>query len=64
MHFDLYKDSSGGWRWRLVASNGKTVADSGESYTSKANAENGIASVKQGVALHAQRQGSLQIGWQ
>lgn len=22
-----------GWRWRLVAANGRTVADSGEAYT-------------------------------
>lgn len=50
MYFDLYKDSAGQWRWRLVASNGKTVGDSGESYTSKANAENGITLLKQGAA--------------
>ena len=46
MHFDLYKDTTGEWRWRLVASNGKTVADSGDSNTTKANAEAGIALVK------------------
>jgi uncharacterized protein YegP (UPF0339 family) len=29
---DIYQDGSGEWRWRLVAGNGKTVADSGEGY--------------------------------
>ena len=28
----LYRDKSGDWRWRLVATNGKTVAESGEGY--------------------------------
>lgn len=28
-----------GWRWRLKAANGRTVADSGEAYVRKANAE-------------------------
>jgi uncharacterized protein len=50
MHFNLFKDRAGEWRWRLVASNGKTVADSGEGYTTKANAQAGIASVKEGAA--------------
>ena len=49
MHFTLYEDRAGEWRWRLVAANGKTVADSGESYTTKANAEAGIALVQQGA---------------
>jgi hypothetical protein len=27
-----------GWRWRLKAANGRIVADSGEAYSTKANA--------------------------
>ena len=27
-----------GWRWRLKAANGRTVADGGEAYRSRANA--------------------------
>ena len=50
MHFNLYKDEADEWRWRLIASNGRIVADSGESYTTKAKAQAGIASVKEGVA--------------
>jgi uncharacterized protein YegP (UPF0339 family) len=34
----------------LLAANGNIVADSGESYTTKANAEAGIASVQRGAA--------------
>jgi uncharacterized protein YegP (UPF0339 family) len=44
--FELYKDSSGGYRWRLKSGNGQVVATGGESYTSKAGARNGIDAVK------------------
>ncbi|WP_135304465.1 HVO_2922 family protein [Haloarcula amylovorans] len=44
--FELYTDSAGDWRWRLRHSNGNIVADSGEGYTSKAKAKQGIRSVK------------------
>jgi uncharacterized protein len=50
MHFNLYRDQAGEWRWRLIASNGNTIADSGEGYTTKANAQHGIDAVKQGAA--------------
>jgi len=43
--FELYKDKSGGYRFRLKAGNGEIIAVS-ESYQSKAGAENGIKSVK------------------
>lgn len=36
----VYEDASGAWRWRLVASNGRTVADSAEAYSSKTKAYN------------------------
>ncbi|HSS01133.1 MAG TPA: HVO_2922 family protein [Kofleriaceae bacterium] len=57
MHFELYKDRGEEWRWRLRAANGNIVADSGESYTTKANAEAGIASVKRGAAEAPVREG-------
>ena len=44
--FELYKDKKGEFRWRLVASNGQTIASSGEGYTEKTSAKAGIASVK------------------
>ncbi len=46
MHFQLYKDSIGQWRWRLVASNWKTIADSAESYWNKQDCLAGIQLVK------------------
>ena len=44
--FELYKDAKGEFRWRLVAPNGQTIASSGEGYTTKESAKNGIESVK------------------
>jgi uncharacterized protein YegP (UPF0339 family) len=44
--FELYKDSRGEFRWRLVAPNGQTIASSGEGYKSKESAKAGIESVK------------------
>ena len=44
--FELYKDASGKFRFRLKASNGQIIATGGEGYSSKATARAGIASVK------------------
>jgi hypothetical protein len=44
--FELYKDAKGEFRWRLVASNGQTIASSGEGYKTKDSAKAGIESVK------------------
>ena len=43
--FELYKDKSDKYRWRLKAGNGEVIAV-GEAYDSKASAQNGIESVK------------------
>lgn len=43
--YELYKESAGGFRFRLKAGNGEVIATS-ESYVSKASAQNGIESVK------------------
>jgi uncharacterized protein YegP (UPF0339 family) len=32
MHFTIYQDIAGGWRWTLYAENNRKIADSGESY--------------------------------
>ena len=45
--FELFRDRAGEYRWRLRHQNGNIIADSGEGYSSKANAENGIQSVKE-----------------
>jgi len=33
---EIYRDAKRGWRWRLRASNGRIVADSGEGYRRRA----------------------------
>lgn len=51
--FELYKDAKGEFRWRLVASNGQMIANSGEGYKSKDSAKSGIESVKKNAASAA-----------
>jgi len=48
--FELYTDSAGEWRWRLVHDNGNIIADSGEGYASKQKAKQGIESVRENAA--------------
>ena len=38
MRYEVYADSAGKYRWRLVAANGRKVASSGESFSSKSDA--------------------------
>lgn len=38
-YFYIYKDTSSQWRWRFVATNGKTIAVSSESYINLADCE-------------------------
>ena len=47
--FELYKDKSGEFRFRLKAGNGEIIA-TGESYPAKASALKGIESVKRNAA--------------
>lgn len=35
----FYEDSAREWRWRIEAPNGRTVADSGEGYKTRAGVE-------------------------
>jgi uncharacterized protein YegP (UPF0339 family) len=44
--FELYEDRAGDWRWRLVHDNGNIIADSGQGYSTKRRAKDGIESVK------------------
>jgi amphi-Trp domain-containing protein len=45
--YELYEDSAGEYRWRLRHRNGNVIADGGEGYASKQNAENGLESVRE-----------------
>ncbi|MCA1815676.1 MAG: DUF1508 domain-containing protein [Acidobacteria bacterium] len=44
--FSVYKDAAGEWRWRLDATNGRVVADSGEGYAHKQDCLHAIELVK------------------
>jgi uncharacterized protein YegP (UPF0339 family) len=48
--FEIYKDKAKQFRWRLKASNGKIIADSGEGYVAKADCQHGIDLVKSDAA--------------
>jgi uncharacterized protein YegP (UPF0339 family) len=47
--FVSYQDKQGLWRWCLKSVNGKIVADSGESYTTKANLKRAIKAMMEAV---------------
>ncbi len=48
--FEIFKGKIGDFRWRLIHTNGQIIATSGEGYTTKVNAINGINSVKENAA--------------
>jgi len=45
--FELFEDSEGKYRWRLVHDNGNIIADSGEGYATEQKARQGLESVKE-----------------
>jgi uncharacterized protein YegP (UPF0339 family) len=45
--FQIYKDSGGGYRWRLRANNNQIIANAGEGYVKKSDCEHGIELVKE-----------------
>jgi uncharacterized protein len=46
MYYSVYRDAASQWRRRLVAENGRTIADSAEGYHNKADCYAGIALVR------------------
>lgn len=47
--FEIFKDLADEYRWRLVAANGETIAQS-EGYTQKHNAVSGVEAVRTAAA--------------
>jgi uncharacterized protein YegP (UPF0339 family) len=45
-YFQIFTDHVRQYRWRFVASNGKTIAVSSESYLRKSDCEHSIALIK------------------
>lgn len=44
--FEIYQDTMGTYRWRLIDSNGRNIASGGESFASKSNAKRAVKNVK------------------
>jgi len=44
--FEVYRDRSGAWRWRLIHENGNILADGGESYSGRTRCREGAESVR------------------
>lgn len=52
MQFDVYADTGGNYRWRLIAGNGQKVASSGEAFASKSNATRAAEGFKAGAKTY------------
>ncbi|WP_280586486.1 HVO_2922 family protein [Halorubrum sp. Boch-26] len=48
--FEMFRDAAGEWRWRLIHENGNVLADSGEGYSSRSRARQGLDSVRSNAA--------------
>jgi uncharacterized protein YegP (UPF0339 family) len=48
--FHVYPDKAGQFRWRLVARNGRIIADSGEGYTRRDDAHRAISKMRYAAA--------------
>lgn len=52
LRFEVYESRDNAWRWRLIAANGKIIADSGEGYVTEYNAVRAAKRTKE-LAPHA-----------
>ncbi len=41
--FKIYRDARGEWRWRLVARNGRIIAEGGEGYVRRIDCERSVS---------------------
>lgn len=48
---EMFKDAGGEYRWRLLATNGKVIADSAEGYSTPAAIRRAVASVRDAFKL-------------
>lgn len=46
MHYQMYRDTQGMWRWYLQSANGKKIANSGEGYYNERDCAHAITLVK------------------
>ena len=50
LKFEIYKDNAMEFRWRLKATNGETLATSGQGYKAKADCKNGVERIMKDAA--------------
>ena len=48
--FEIYKDASEGFRWRLKSANGQIIGTSGAGYKDKVDCKHGIELIKAGAS--------------
>lgn len=48
--FEVYEDTKGEFRWRLKATNGQAIGNSGEGYKAKADCLHAIDLIKEGAS--------------
>jgi uncharacterized protein YegP (UPF0339 family) len=46
MRFEVYQGKGGRWYWRLVARNGKIIADGSQGYSESQNARRAVLNLK------------------
>lgn len=59
--FEMYRDESGEYRWRLKADNGEIVADSAEGYVRKTDCRNGLENFRNAFTREMARQHTLEV---
>ena len=50
MKFLIYKDAQNFFRWKLIAANGRNVANGGEGFTKRVGVQRSIACIKRALA--------------
>lgn len=51
MKFEIYSDTTGTYRWRLLAANGDLVATAKETYTRNADAQRAVTALQLSVFI-------------
>lgn len=47
LHFRIFQEAGGKWRWRLIAANGTVVCESAEAYDHRLHLSWGMSQVRQ-----------------
>ena len=66
MKFEIYRNSAGGWRWRLEYADGMVIADSAVSYNNKRDCLQAIQlvmDISRDTPIHEQAANVVGPGW-